>query len=174
MKKYKSTIIFGKSNDCKFDGIKLEKKLSNYFWSESRLVNDWSYDSNRKTLTLDESVDEEELTLCPYYIFEHIIENDNGKVYRKQISEMTENEFSLIVDSSSDTIPFNEMVKHLSEVVSEGYFELALVGNKKNRYMIQERIRIYPNNCGNYDKLEINSKGKLIESSFKVINGDFQ
>jgi hypothetical protein len=174
MKDYKSTIFFGKSNDCKFDGIKLEKKLSNYFWSESRLINDWSYDSNLNTLTLDESVDEEELTLCPYYIFEHIIEDDNGKIYRKEISEMAEDEFSLIIDSSSDTIFFNEMVIHLSEVVSEGYFELALVGNEENRHMVQERIRIYSNNCGNYDKLEINSKGELIETSYKVINGEFQ
>ena len=107
-------LVFTKSKDCKFYGVKLVNALNQYHWNNEG--EPWLYCSKTKYFYLNKNYSVQYPTAFP-----HI--------------EINEDEFEIV--------SLEHLCKEISPLIKSGWIEIACSSNEKQRYVNFESLRIF-------------------------------
>ena len=135
-------LTFGKSTDCKFDGLNMQKVLNEFEWDNSGVK--WEFDKESKCLWIGRESffgQPQYPTVYPRFTTLYWLKGDDGELRQVNAVDMTEEDFDDVYDSEDEICSLESLSEAISPFIKAGWIEIACTANEKARYVYFESFR---------------------------------
>lgn len=164
------TFIFGKSDDCIFDGEGLTDALNTFSWDADSSV-EWEWDEDTECIHAADGEMVENPTLFPERVNSYTVLDEDDKVQIRLPNEVTEDELCDFIEIDSDPIELAELLSALSPFVTKGHVVLGLFCYEELRRYQFDWIIIQPQHSGSRTMTTIRASEGFDQAGETIVNG---